>query len=58
MFAYWYAAQVLDLQLSCLDELIPGLEGKLYRVYAVSADVCRVSQDHLHLMNTSFGSFS
>ncbi|KAG6375824.1 hypothetical protein JVT61DRAFT_2681 [Boletus reticuloceps] len=27
VFAYWYASQVLDMQLSCMDELIPGLQG-------------------------------
>ncbi|KAG8217116.1 Mak10 subunit, NatC N-terminal acetyltransferase-domain-containing protein, partial [Butyriboletus roseoflavus] len=27
VFAYWYATQVLELQLSCMDELILGLQG-------------------------------
>ncbi|KAH0830164.1 hypothetical protein J3R83DRAFT_1513 [Lanmaoa asiatica] len=31
VFAYWYASQVLELQLSCMDELILGLQGKQRR---------------------------
>jgi len=27
VFAYWYASQVLEVQLSCMDALLPGLEG-------------------------------
>lgn len=28
VFAYWYATQVLESQLSCMDKLVPGLQGK------------------------------
>lgn len=28
VFAYWYAAHVLELQLACIEKLLPGLQGK------------------------------
>jgi len=58
VFAYWYATHVLELQLSCIDELLPGLQGKHSRFSDVRVVTqYLVGQGH-RSMNVGFSLFS